>query len=108
MEHVEACNGRYAIFAPEKDEKGHIEMNIGSTDYDVIRRQFFVAVDGPKWDENLSTINDLEYFINSTASNVQNELGYVIGIDSKWVPYRSCENEEGSLAVPCPEEDPFC
>lgn len=107
MEYVEAYNGRYTIFAPENDEEGYIEMNIGNTDYDVIHRQFFVAAAGPEWDESLSTINDLEYFINSTASNVENGLGYVIGIDSKWVPYRSCTNENKSNLAPCPEEKPF-
>lgn len=107
MEHVEVYNGAFTIFAPLGDEEDTIEGSIGINEYRVVHRQFFVAAAGPEWDEEISSINDLEYFINSTASNVENGLGYVIGIDSKWVPYRSCTNESGSLAVPCPAEDPF-
>ncbi len=107
VEHVEVYNGTYTIFAPLEEEEGYIESSTGINDYRVVHRQFFVAAAGPDWDENISSIDDLEYFINSTSSNVENGLGYVIGIDSKWVPYRSCTNEDESLAVPCAEEEPF-
>jgi len=107
VEHVEVYGGSYTIFAPLEDEEGHIEASVGINDYEVVHRQVFVAAAGPEWDDEISTIGDLEYFINSTSSNVVNGLGYVVGIDSKWVPYRSCKNEDESLAVPCPEEEPF-
>ncbi|NBC05072.1 MAG: DUF4249 family protein [Bacteroidetes bacterium] len=107
VEHVEVYGGSYTIFAPLEDEEGHIEASVGINDYEVVHRQVLVAAAGPEWDDEISTIGDLEYFINSTSSNVVNGLGYVVGIDSKWVPYRSCKNEDESLAVPCPEEEPF-
>lgn len=107
MEHVEVYNGAFTAFAPLGDEEDTIEGSIGINEYRVVHRQFFIAAAGPEWNEEISFINDLEYFINSTASNVENGLGFVVGIDSKWVPYRSCTNESGSLAVPCPEEEPF-
>jgi hypothetical protein len=100
-------NGTYTIFAPLEDEEGHIESSVGVNDYRVVHRQFFVAAAGPDWDDDISSIEDLEYFINSTSSNVENGLGYIVGIDSKWVPYQSCTNEQETLAVPCPEEEPF-
>lgn len=107
MEHVEVYNGAFTAFAPLEKEEDHIESNLRNTEYRIVHRQFFIAAGGPEWDEEIGSIDDLEYFLNSTASNVVNGLGYVIGIDSKWVPYRSCTNESQSLAVPCPEEDPF-
>jgi hypothetical protein len=107
VEHVEVYNGTYTIFAPLEDEEGHIESSVGVNDYRVVHRQFFVAAAGPDWDDDISSIEDLEYFINSTSSNVENGLGYIVGIDSKWVPYQSCTNEQETLAVPCPEEEPF-
>lgn len=107
MEHVEVYNGAFTAFAPLEDEEGYIESSVGSNDYRVVHRQFFVAAAGPEWNDEISSITDIEYFINSTASNVENGLGYIVGIDSKWVPYRSCKNEEESLAVPCPKEEAF-
>ena len=107
VEHVEVYGGSFTIFAPLEDEEGHIEASVGINDYEVVHRQVFVAAAGPEWDDGISSIDDLEYFINSTSSNVDNGLGYVVGTDSKWLPYRSCKNEEESLAVPCPIEEPF-
>lgn len=107
MEHVEGYNGAFTAFAPLEKEEDHIESNLRNAEYRIVHRQFFIAAGGPEWDEEIGSIDDLEYFLNSTASNVVNGLGYVIGIDSKWVPYQSCTNESQSLAVPCPEEDPF-
>lgn len=107
VEHVEVYDGAFTIFAPLEDEEGRIESSAGINDYEVVYKQFYVAAAGPGWDDNISSINDLEYFINSTSSNVENGLGYIVGIDSKWVPYKVCTNEQKSVAVPCPEEEPF-
>lgn len=107
MEHVEVYGGAFTAFAPLEKEEGHIEASVGINDYEVVHRQFFVAAAGPEWNNEISSIGDLEYFINSTSSNVEDGLGYVVGIDSKWVPYRSCTNEEVTDVAPCPEEDPF-
>lgn len=107
IEHVEVYDGAYTIFAPLEDEEDRIESAVVGNDYEVVYKQFFVAAAGPGWNEEISSITDLEYFINSTSSNVENGLGYVVGIDSKWVPYEVCTNENESLAIPCPEEKPF-
>lgn len=107
MEHVEVYGGSFTAFAPLEEEEGHIESSVGINDYRVVHRQFFVAAAGPEWNDEISSIDDLEYFINSTSSNVENGLGYIVGIDSKWVPYRSCTNEEVTNVAPCTEEEPF-
>lgn len=107
MEHVEVYDGAFTAFAPLEDEESRIESTAGVNDYEVVYKQFFVAAAGPGWNDEISSINDLEYFINSTSSNVENGLGYIIGIDSKWVPYKVCTNEQKSVAVPCPEEEPY-
>lgn len=107
MKYVEVYDGTFTVFAPLEDEEDYIEGNVGINEYKVAHRQFFVAAAGPEWDENISSIDDLEYFINSTTSNVENGLGYVIGIDSKWVPYRACVSSDRSIVVPCEPEEPF-
>ncbi|MEX0649362.1 MAG: hypothetical protein WEA56_06820 [Balneolaceae bacterium] len=107
MKHVEVYDGTFTVFAPLEDEEDYIEGNIGINEYKVAHRQFFVAAAGPEWDENISSIDDLEYFINSTASNVENGLGYVTGIDSKWVPYFTCQTPDNSDVIPCEPEEPF-
>jgi hypothetical protein len=107
MKHVEVYNGAFTVFAPLEDEEEYIAQNLGNNAFRVAHRQFFVAAAGPEWDENIISIDDLEYFINATASNVENGLGYVIGIDSKWVPYRSCSTPDGSNVIPCEAERRF-
>lgn len=107
VEHVEVYDGAFTAFAPREEELNRIESTAGVNDYTVIHQQFYVAAAGPGWDDDISSIDDLEYFINSTSSNVENGLGYVVGIDSKWVPYKVCTNDQKSVAVPCPEEEPF-
>lgn len=105
--HTEAYGGSYFAFAPAEDEAEHIRKSSGGANMAVLHRQFFVAAGGPEWDEEISSIDDLEYFLDGTASNVENGLGYVVGIDSKWVPYETCLTPEKSAVIACPEEEPF-
>lgn len=105
VEHTTAFGGSY--FALAKGESRYIWESTGRADRDVVHRQFFVAVAGPEWDESISDLNDLEYFLDGAASNVENGLGYVVGITSKWVPYETCLTPDESTYAPCPEEDPF-
>lgn len=107
MEHVEVYDGSFTAFAPLEDEESRIESSVGNNEYKVVYKQFFVAAVGPGWNDNISSIEDLEYFISTTSSNVENGLGYIIGIDSKWVPYKVCTNDQKSVAVPCPPEKPY-
>lgn len=107
VEHTGAFGGAYFTFAPRIQELNRIENSIGGADYKILHRQFFVAAAGPEWDEDAISLGDLEYFLNNTASNVKNGLGYVVGIDSKWVPHKTCLTPDGTMFIPCPEEDPF-
>lgn len=105
--HTTAYGGSYFALASIGEELEQIRNRVGNTEIKVLHRQFFVAAGGAEWDEEISTINDLEYFLDGTASNVENGLGYVVGIDSKWVPYETCLTPDKSAVVACPEEEPF-
>lgn len=105
IKHTTAYGGAY--FINTGGEGRYISENTGRAERDVLHRQFFVASGGPEWDDNISSINDLEYFLDVSASNVENGLGYVVGITSKWVPYKTCLTVDSSNYAPCPEEDPF-
>lgn len=107
IEYTALYGGAHLGYATKEDQRNYIEKNSGTDDITVEYRQIFVAAAGPDWDENISSINDLEYFLDGTASNVENGLGYVVGIDSKWIPLKSCYNSERSDIRPCPEEEPF-
>lgn len=105
--HTATYGGAHVAFANTTEERRHITQSNSNADFVVLHRQFFVAAGGPEWDENISSIDDLEYFLDGTASNVENGLGYVVGIDSKWVPYKGCELPGGSNVTPCEPEKPF-
>lgn len=107
VKHTSAFGGSYYALAPFGDESEYIRITSAYAERDVLHRQFFVAVGGPEWNENISSLNDLEYFLDGTASNVENGLGYVVGIDSKWLPFDTCLTPDESNYAPCPEEEPF-
>lgn len=57
---------------------------------DVLSRKIFVASAGPDWDENLLSLDQLEYALPLINSNVENGVGYIIGIVSKTIDLTHC------------------
>ena len=104
---VPTYGGAWYAFANTTEEKEYISRINPNIEIEVLHRQFFVASGGPEWDEDIPSIDDLEYFLDGTASNVENGLGYVVGIDSKWMPYKACVLPDSSNVTPCEPEEPF-
>ncbi len=81
-----------------EDIKALSEHNVES----YTRKQIFVAAGGPGWppmgsiDENLISMPE-------GVSNVDNGAGYLAGIVSKTLPYKSCFDDNGEY-TPCPLE----
>lgn len=106
INHSEAYGGSWQISVDTEPQEAEIQRSSGGN-MSIAHRQFFAAAGGPDWDESISSIDDLEYFLDETTSNVENGLGYVIGIDSKWVSLASCLTPDNSNFAPCPPEEPF-
>jgi hypothetical protein len=108
LKHTGAFGGAYFTLVRDSEERRFItESNVGA-EIAVLHRQFFVAAGGPERDGDIPSIDDLEYFLDGTASNVENGLGYVVGIDSKWIEQETCLNAEESAFIPCnPDDGPF-
>lgn len=98
--------GAWFTFADSTMEREYITNNTNA-DFAILHQQFYIAAGGPGWNDNLTSIDDLEYFLDGTASNVENGLGYVVGIDSKWMAYKTCFTADSSNVIPCEPEDPF-
>jgi hypothetical protein len=73
---------------------------------EVVYRQIYVATTAEEWNEDIETLDDIIYALPQTLLNVNNGLGYVLGIDSKYIPYRGCLDEFGN-PITCGEEEPF-
>jgi hypothetical protein len=73
---------------------------------EVLRHQVFVASGGPEWDEEITGIDDLVYNLPDGFSNIENGLGYFVGIVGKLFPFESCRDENNNL-VGCPLERPY-
>lgn len=104
--------GAYVVDIIPEREEGRIfsTLNISSffgSNYDLLRRQIFVAVAGPEWSEEIHDMSDLVYAQMEGFSNVENGLGYMIGIYSKIIPYYPCEKEDKSDSAPCDVEKPY-
>lgn len=100
----------FSISFSEELEFQQIERNTPSLQnggsIEVLHKQVFIAAAGPGWVEEINIIGDLEYGLPEGLSNVENGLGYVVGIISKIIPYKNCTDEIGNLTG-CPEEKPF-
>ena len=106
---LEAFGGTYSILIEPAVEVPQIsEQTIlppgGSIE--IVYRQIYVASAGPDWRPDMPLLSDEAYALPETVSNVENGVGYVIGIDSKYVPFKYCETEE-AVMIPCEEEDRF-
>jgi len=81
-------------------------LSIPGGQIEFLEHQIYVASAGPEWDENVATIDDLVYNLPDGFSNVENGLGYMVGIFSRNIPFRTCLNEARELTG-CPEVKPF-
>ncbi len=107
---TEANGGSYSFQLKPEEELNDIQTQIllpENGELEVVHRQIFVASTGSEWISGVSSLSDLEYALPETFSNVENGVGFVTGIDSKYVPYASCENESQTAIVSCPEEQEF-
>lgn len=111
--HDYSYGGAYIADVIPQREEGRIfgTLNISSffesANYDLLRRQIFVAVAGPEWNEEIPDMSDLVYAQMEGFSNVENGLGYMVGVYSKIIPYKTCETEDKSNVKPCDVEKPF-
>lgn len=105
LKHTFSFFGAYFAFANWEKELEQIEQSIGGSEMSIVSRQFFVAAGGPEWDDNLSSIDDLEYFLDGTASNVENGLGFVVGVNANWFQQVPCLTPDRSGFLPCTPED---
>lgn len=71
----------------------------------VDKRQIFIASGGPEWMDGIEGLEDQVYALPQVLSNVENGVGYVIGIVSKTIPFKTCYNEQGEV-IACSLEKP--
>jgi len=71
-----------------------------------LHTQIFVANGGPEWNEEILSLDDLVYTLPDAYSNIVGGVGYVVGITSKSIPYKSCFSDQGEN-IACAAEKPF-
>lgn len=107
---TESSGGDYSFLLKPDEEFSDIEDQVllpENGEIEVVHRQIFVASTGSEWVSGVSSLSDLTYALPETFSNVENGVGFLTGIDSKYLPYASCENESKTQLVPCEEEQKF-
>lgn len=67
--------------------------------------RIFIAAAGPDY-RYFGSVDDKIIALPEGVSNVENGLGYLGGILSKTIPYKSCTEETSTDIVPCPLEPP--
>lgn len=107
LKHTPAFGTAYYASSNWGRELAYIEQSVGRIEVSVVSKRFFVATGGPEWNENFSSIDNLKYFLNETASNVENGLGYVVGIEGKSFRQADCLAPDGSKFIPCEPVKPI-
>lgn len=110
-EWITAYGGAYLVEVIFEEEEEHVREAANIPPYpegkiEVLHRQVYVASAGPEWDEDIASLNDLLYSQPGVITNVEDGLGYMVGVYSKVVPYKTCLKDE-SLLIPCEEEEPY-
>lgn len=88
----EASPGSYSVYIDTIGELNEITsgMLFPPDSLKVIKRELFVASGGPEWNEEITSLDELIYYLPDQFSNVENGVGYVIGIVSKTIPLDHC------------------
>lgn len=91
---LDLTEGDYAVGINTNSELSIIadETLTAPDSLDVLSRKIFVASAGPDWDEDLLSLEQLEYAIPLINSNVENGVGYMIGIVSKTIDLTHCSS----------------
>lgn len=89
--------GEYEIFIDTYEEIEQIRNSIvvpedSRIEIKTYSRKLFVASGGPEWREEITSIGDIEYALPEGLSNVENGLGFMMGVVSKTVPYFPSDN----------------
>lgn len=108
-EFLEEFPGYYTVELKPDAELREVERQLlvpPEGDLEVVYRQVFVASSGEPLQEDIETLDDVTYALPQTVRNVDMGLGYVIGIDGKYVPYEGCLDERGNI-ISCGAEKPF-
>lgn len=95
---------------PEGEEKQIFRESLISSIPDgkieILHHQIYIASGGPDWDERIPSMDDVVYTLPESFSNVENGLGYMVGIFSKTIPFKNCIDDR-EVPIPCEEEKPF-
>tara|TARA_R100001143_G_scaffold37173_1_gene34715 strand:- start:62855 stop:63226 length:372 start_codon:yes stop_codon:yes gene_type:complete len=77
-------------------------------DIEIIQSQIYVASGGPEWNPEITSLEDLVYALPDIYSNIENGVGYFIGVNGKAIPYESCySDDDRTELIACPEVKPI-
>lgn len=95
-------NGFVADLSMEEDER-YIRSRIGtSANICIYPQQFFIASANEEW-LDFSVIDDEIISLPEGISNIENGVGYIVGVYSKTIPFENC-TDKNNRPAPCEVE----
>lgn len=112
VEKIDTYGGAYVADIVFEDEEAEVLREFGVPSFhgfgvELLDQQIYVAVAGPEWDEEIPNLDDLVYAQPDFISNVEDGLGYMVGIYSKVIPYSTCHTADRGRVIPCEVEKPY-
>lgn len=102
LRHVIPTETGYRFLTNRNRDLNRILVHIRE-DFQVLHSQIFIAATGDSDWPDFPNMDPIIEALPDAASNVENGLGYVTGLISKTVPYKSCYDDSNNL-IPCPLE----
>ena len=101
LENKSLTENGYFVTVNRRNDHNHIRQRLVGTGT-IQPVQVFAASAGPDW-VDFSVIDDEIIELPEGISNIENGVGYLAGIVSKTVPFRTCFDENGNRTA-CPLE----
>lgn len=90
----------YDVVIDPDDVQDYFERYYPGGIGELVDKEVFVASAGPDW-QSFDSIDEIIATLPNALSNVENGVGFLAGVLSITIPYRSCFDAEGDL-VACP------
>lgn len=99
---VQTGSGYQAVIR-ENWVRSYLTSRTGYIRFDLVPLQISVTAGGPDW-KYFPDIDEHIIELPDGVSNVENGTGYLVGVVSKTVPFKTCYDESGENEIPCPTE----
>lgn len=97
---IRQVTGDFTLKIDPREDQNTLGSLLGTTPRTIFRQQIFIASAGPDF-HYFPSIDEKIVALPEGISNVENGTGYLAGLVSKTIPYKSCSERGTVNLIPC-------